>query len=689
MEGMFYAFPSQRRHSLQTTRTWEFIGIEEGLVGQERDRMPSQAKYGEDVIVGVLDSGVWPESKSFADDGMGPIPQRWKGICEEGDAFNSSCCNRKLIGARYYVKDYEAYYGSLNTTYSYRSPRDGDGHGTHTASTVAGRVVQNVSALGGFARGTASGGAPLAHLAIYKVCWPIPGPNPNLENTCFDADMLAAFDDAIGDGVDIISMSIGPTRGPPLYSVDSMSIGSLHATKRGIVVACSGGNEGPDPATVVNLAPWMITVGASSIDRAFDSMVLLGSGKMIEGQTVTPYELKKGEMYPLVYAGDAEIEDTSIHVSGKCLPGSLSAEKARGKVILCFRGAGLRVEKGMEVKRAGGAAIILGNSPGYGNELVVDAHVLPGTAVSSENALEILEYINSTDEPTVMIGKANTVLGIKPAPLVGEFSSRGPNLIEPNIIKPDVTAPGLNILAAWSESSSPSKLDGDRRSVKYNIMYGTSMACPHVSATAALLKVLHPTWSSAAIKSAIMTTATAVNTEGSPITTAALDPAGPMDIGSGHMRPSHAADPGLVYDATYEDYLLFACSSINAQMDDSFRCPNNPPSTFNLNHPSLAVTGLCGAVNVTRTVTNVGQRKARYNVSVVEPNGLKVDIRPNSLTFEEAGEKKSFVITLTADAMGSGGYVSGEYSWNDGLHTVRSPILVSFCDQEVDQPFTL
>lgn len=193
---------------------------------------------------------------------------------------------RKLIGARYYIKGYEAYYGPLNTTYSYRSPRDGDGHGTHTASIVAGRVVHNVSALGGFALGTASGGASLARLVIYKVCWPIPGPNPNLENTCFDADMLAAFDDAVADGVDIISMSIGPIGRLPLYSVDSMSIGSLHATKRGIVVACSGGNEGPDQATVVNLAPWMITVGATTIDRAFDSNILLGSGKMIEVITV-------------------------------------------------------------------------------------------------------------------------------------------------------------------------------------------------------------------------------------------------------------------------------------------------------------------------------------------------------------------------------------------------------------------
>lgn len=189
---------------------------------------------------------------------------------------------RKLIGARYYIKGYEAYYGLLNLTSSYLSPRDSDGHGTHTASTVGGRVVTGVSALGGFAHGTASGGAPLTHLSIYKVCWPIPGPNANLENTCFDADMLAGFDDAVGDSVDVISMSIGANGAPPTYSKDSIAIGALHAAKRDIVVACSAGNSGPGPATVVNLAPWMITVGASSIDRAFVSLVVLGTGKIIE-----------------------------------------------------------------------------------------------------------------------------------------------------------------------------------------------------------------------------------------------------------------------------------------------------------------------------------------------------------------------------------------------------------------------
>lgn len=174
-----------------------------------------------------------------------------------------------------------------------------------------------------------------------------------------------------------------------------------------------------------------------------------------------------------------------------------------------------------------------------------------------------------------------------------------------------------------------------------------------------------------------MLTATTTNSQGGPITTAARTAAGPMDFGSGHIRPSNAADPGLIYDATYSDYLLFACSSIKEQMDPSFPCPANPPSPSDLNYPSVAINGLNGTASVTRTLTNVGQKKASYKVSVEEPNGVKVEISPNILNFKEVGEKKSFVISLTAEVKGSGGYVHGSFTWTDGVHCVRSPIVVS------------
>ncbi|KAJ1285220.1 hypothetical protein BS78_03G263200 [Paspalum vaginatum] len=681
------AFRSEGRWAPHTTRSWQFLGFEEGLKEPHGggEWLPSLDKSSGDVIVGILDSGIWPESRSFSDQGLGPVPARWKGVCQGGESFSSSSCNRKIIGARYYLKAYEAHYNGLNTTYAFRSPRDHDGHGTHTASTVAGRTVPGVAALGGFAPGTASGGAPLARLAVYKVCWPIPGPNPNIENTCFEADMLAAMDDAVGDGVDVVSVSIGSTGTPLGFADDGIALGALHAARRGVVVSCSGGNSGPKPATVSNLAPWMLTVGASSIDRAFNSPIKLGNGTVIMGQTVTPYQFAGDKPYPLVYASDAAVPGTPANVSNQCLPNSLSREKVRAKIVVCLRGAGLRVEKGLEVKRAGGAAIVLGNPPASGSEVPVDAHVLPGTAVSATDATTIISYINSNSSPTAVLDPSRTVVDVRPSPVMAQFSSRGPNVLEPNILKPDITAPGLNILAAWSEASSPTKLDGDHRVVQYNIMSGTSMSCPHVSATAVLVRAAHPDWSSAAIRSAIMTTATTSNAEGGPLMNGDGSVAGPMDYGSGHIRPKHALDPGLVYDASYQDYLLFACASAGAQLDPSVPCPARPPPPYQLNHPSVAVHGLNGSVTVLRTVTNVGSgtgEVARYTVAVAEPAGVSVRVSPRRLSFSRPGEKKTFRITMEAKGRSGGGrvargrFLAGSYAWSDGAHVVRSPIVV-------------
>ncbi|KAF8413645.1 hypothetical protein HHK36_001637 [Tetracentron sinense] len=723
-------FPSHaNKWSLQTTRSWEFVGLEEGTVDWEhknkRGSLLHEAKYGQDIVVGLLDSGIWPESKSFSDEGMGPIPKSWKGICQTGDDFNSSHCNRvmdplqkpcrirsnkvspglplwvsaflakasnmtphnsntilKLIGARYYLKGYEAHYGTLNTTNEYRSPRDHDGHGTHTSSTVGGRRVSNVSALGGFASGTAKGGAPLVRLAMYKVCWPIPGKIAAAGNTCTNADMLAAIDDAIGDGVDVLSISIGTTETLP-YAKDGIAIGALHAAKRNIVVACSAGNSGPAPSTASNLAPWIITVGASSVDRIFSSPVVLGSGMIVKGQTVTPYKLKK-KMYPLVYAGNVVVPGTAkTYIAGQCLPGSLSPKAVKGKIVLCLRGNGTRVGKGMEVKRAGGAAMILGNSQMNGAEISVDAHVLPGTAVVSGDATTILNYINFTNKPTATIVPARTVLQAQPAPFMAAFSSTGPNPLEPNVLKPDITAPGLNILAAWSEASSATKLPDDHRIVKYNIVSGTSMSCPHVAAAAALIKAIHPRWSSAAVKSALMTTAGLKNNMDKPLTDAAGNNANPFNFGSGHFQPTEAVDPGLVYDASYTDYLLFLCSSRVQNLDPSFKCPNVSPSPSNLNSPSLAISKLNGTMTVNRTVTNVGGSKSLYSVTITPPLGFSVKISPMVLFFKGVGEKKSFTVTVKAEEemMSRRGmkeeYVFGWYTWTDSIHTVRSPMAVS------------
>ncbi|TXG47753.1 hypothetical protein EZV62_027047 [Acer yangbiense] len=625
-------------------------------------------------------SGAWPESKSFSDEGMGPVPKSWKGICQTGvDDYNGFHCNKKIIGARYYLKSYEQYYGQLNVSEDCPSPRDLDGHGTHTASTVAGRRVPEASALG-FARGTASGGAPLARLAIYKACWAIPNATKAEGNTCFEADMLAAMDDAIADGVHVMSISIGSTKTIP-FTQDGIAMGALNAVKNNVVVACSAGNSGPTPGTLSNTAPWIITVSASSVDRAFFAPLLLGNGQEFSGQTVTPYKLDK--MHPLVYAEDVVVPGVAKNVSSQCLPGSLSPEKVKGKIVMCMRGLGMRVEKGQEVKRAGGVGFVLGNSPANGNEIACDAHLLPATAVGYDDAVKILKYINSTKNPMAFIKQARTTLHYQPAPFMAAFTSRGPNILDPNILKPDITAPGLNILAAWSAASSPSKLLEDKRSVNYNIDSGTSMACPHVAAAAALLKAIHPNWSSAAIRSALMTTAWMKNNEGLPISEANGNLGTPFTYGSGHFRPIKAMDPGLIYDASYNDYLLYLCSSSSSRLNDTnltFKCPKVIPSAANLNYPSLAIPNLNGTVIVKRTVTNVGSSsKSVYFFTAKPPLGVSVKATPNLLFFNRVGQKKSFTITVRArrGKHQRNVYGFGWYTWTDGHYYVRSPMAVS------------
>lgn len=225
-------------------------------------------------------TGIWPESEVFNDEDLGPIPSQWKGQCVSGQQFNAStACNNKLIGAKYYIDGFLAENQQpFNTTDSpdFMSPRDVVGHGTHTSTIAGGSFVYNAS-YKGIGLGIVRGGAPRARLAMYKVCWNVP------RGQCSNADLLKAFDDAIHDGVDVISVSLGTQL--PLFSEvddrDAISIGSFHAVTKGIPVVCAAANEGPSAYTVENTAPWILTVAASTIDRSFPTNITLGNNLTI------------------------------------------------------------------------------------------------------------------------------------------------------------------------------------------------------------------------------------------------------------------------------------------------------------------------------------------------------------------------------------------------------------------------
>ena len=618
---------------------------------------------------------------------LGPVPRRWKGVCETGVRFTAKNCNKKLIGARFISKGHQAGSSSggplnpINETVEFRSPRDADGHGTHTASTAAGRYAFQAS-MSGYASGIAKGVAPKARLAVYKVCWKNSG--------CFDSDILAAFDTAVTDGVDVISISIGGGDGiASPYYLDPIAIGSYGAVSRGVFVSSSAGNDGPSGMSVTNLAPWLTTVGAGTIDRNFPAEVILGNGRRLSGVSLYSGAPLKSRMYQLVYPGKSGVLSDSL-----CMENSLDPNTVKGKIVICDRGSSPRVAKGLVVKKAGGVGMILANGISNGEGLVGDAHLLPACAVGADEGDAIKAYITSSANPTATIDFKGTVLGIKPAPVLASFSARGPNGLNPEILKPDLIAPGVNILAAWTDAVGPSGLDSDSRKTEFNILSGTSMACPHVSGAAALLKSAHPDWSPAAIRSAMMTTAFIVDNRNQPMIDEATGKAStPYDFGAGHLNLGQAMDPGLVYDITNADYVNFLCAIgygpkvIQVITRSPVVCPARKPLPENFNYPSLVALFPGSAKGVTsktfiRTVTNVGEPNSVYRVRVEsQPRGVTVAVKPSRLVFSEKVKKQSYIVTVTGDSrnlmLGQSGAGFGSLSWTDGKHVVRSPIVVT------------
>ncbi|KAL5698300.1 hypothetical protein ACHQM5_029358 [Ranunculus cassubicifolius] len=649
-------------YSLHTTRTPKFLGLEKDLRYRGKDRkMKSLDKASMDVIIGVLDTGIWPESKSFDDSGMKSVPSRWRGECESGVDFSPSLCNKKLIGARSFSRGFRA---ASNSSDANDSPRDKEGHGTHTASTAAGSRVANAS-LFGFAKGTARGMATGARIAAYKVCWP---------NGCLSSDILAGMERAILDGVDVLSLSIGGANVP--YYEDTIAIGAFAAVERGIFVSCSAGNSGPNGATVNNVAPWITTVGAGTIDRNFPAFVMLGNGKRFSG--VSLYS-GAGISKPVVLLYNVKNVNASM-----CLPGFLDPDSVRGRMVLCDRGIIGRAAKGAVVRDAGGLGMILANTAVEGEGLDADSHLIPAVAVGKTVGDVIRAYATSGSNPTAVLSFGRTELNVRPSPIVAASSSRGPNPVTPQISKPDLIAPGVHILAAWSGSAAPTGLASDLRRTQFNIISGTSMSCPHVSGLAALLKAAHPHWSPSAIKSALMTTAYTLDNTKNPLLDAAnLTVSTPWAHGSGHVDIHKALDPGLVYDIKSTDYIKFLCS-LNYSMAQVKAVVNHPNTTCSqrfadpgqLNYPSFSILfANKRVVKYTRILTNVGPANCVYNVTITGPKEVRVTVKPASLTFRKVGQRLKYIVKFIAERNHrAGGMEFGSVSWRSKQHQVRSPI---------------
>ncbi|BAS81207.1 Os02g0779900 [Oryza sativa Japonica Group] len=639
---------------------------------------------GTGAVIAILDTGIYPKGrKSFtADSSFPPPPRTFRGHCVSTRSFNATAyCNNKLVGAKFFYKGHEAKMGHLiNETQESKSPLDTEGHGTHTASTAAGSAVPGANFVG-YANGTAQGMAIRAHIASYKVCWRDDG-----NASCATSDILAGMNEAIADGVDVISLSLGGLK-PQLYN-EPTSLGAFNAIRRGIVVSTSAGNDGPGTYTANNLAPWVITVGASSIDRRFPAHVVLGHNRgTYIGTSLYFGQNTAGSFLPLVYGGDAG--------SALCEYGMLSSNMVTGKIVLCYgtKNTTNPIVQEAAVQQAGGVGAIISIAPEYGDFLQSFADILPTSTITFKDTETIHSYTQSVADPVARIDFLGTVINQSPsAPRVAAFSSRGPNRFAPEILKPDMIAPGVDILAAWTGEMSPTMANViDNRRVEFNIISGTSMACLHMSGIAAMLKVAQPSWSPAAIKSAMMTTAYNVDNDGNAIKDMATGQAArPFELGSGHVDPNRALDPGLVNNTTADDYITFLCSlGYNSSQIALFTndgsttdCSTRPRrSVGDLNYPAFSVVFVRSGEQVTqrRAVTNVGANtNVMYNVTITAPPGTTLTVTPTRLAFDAQRRTLDYSITVSAGATSSSEHQWGSIVWSDGQHTVRSPVVATW-----------
>ena len=546
---------------------------------------------GEGVIVGVLDSGIWPEHPSFADPGISHPGGSYG--CEFGlsgepgdDAFP---CNDKLIGAYAFTDTYLDVVGAepgefCNMATGVCSARDADGHGTHTASTAAGSPVASAPIFG-IERGPINGIAPGAHVIMYRVC---------LDQGCFQSDSVAAIQQAILDGVDVINFSIGGGASP--FS-DAVELAFLEAYAAGITVNASAGNAGPGAGTADHGGPWVNTVGASTSNRHFLTTLELtaagGAALSLSGASITP-----GIETPTDVVLATDVGGNTL-CSAPLAPGS-----ATGKVVVCEGATGRNV-KSFNVMQGGAVGMILRN-PGS-LDLFTDNFWIPTIMLTPGPAADLLAFLAANTGETAQwaTGTPTAVL----ADRMTAFSSRGP---VSDFLKPDVTAPGNQILAGTTPQPWPGAVHAGPPGEYFQVISGTSMSSPHAAGVSALVKAVHPDWTPGQIKSALMTSSvqSVVKEDG-------VTPADPFDRGAGSIRADLAAASPVTFDVTPADYVAAAADPLNR---------------IHLNLPSINAPRMAGAVTTRRTLVNVSGQRQKFTVQTEAPAGASIEVRPDHLS---------------------------------------------------------
>jgi subtilase family protein/fibronectin type III domain protein/PA domain-containing protein/peptidase inhibitor I9 len=642
-----------------------------GLSGSDGvwSRLGGPDDAGRGVVVGVLDTGIWPESASFAGEplrassrqkgrgGARYVPTRsgetvtmvksdggtFTGRCQSGEDFTVDDCNSKIVGARYFGDTWLARVPPAQRD-DVVSPRDGEGHGSHTASIAAGNHgVRAVVDDRDFGR--ISGVAPAAKIAAYKVVWQA---KDAAQTGAYDSDVLAAIDAAISDGVDVINFSITSADDPTA----PVQLAFLSAASAGIFVATSAGNSGPGASTVQSTSPWVTTVGAHTIAPYYGT-VTLGNGQAYAGIS-TSVDEQVGPA-PLVNGAAVVAAGQTAANAAACTPGSLDPAKAAGAIVVCARGVVDRIVKSAEVERAGGIGMVLANlTP---NTLDADLHDVPTVHVDPPASTEITAYA-ATAGATATLTEGNETSTELAYPQIATFSSRGPSVgTGGDTLKPDLVAPGVSILGAVA----PPRNEGR----DFGFLSGTSESAPQVSGLAALWfgAGVRPKWSPMTIKSALMTTAAdLVDGTGRRATD-------PFAQGAGRVVPDRMFEPGLVYPAGQRDWLGYL---EGLGMDTGTQTKAIDPSDYNA--PSIAIGRLVGQQTVTRRVTAVAA--GRYRVSAKVP-GVDIDVSPSVLDFQHAGQTKTFRVTFTPTTAEVDRPATGTLTWKGRRGAVRVPLAVT------------
>nr|WP_163573579.1 S8 family serine peptidase [Fodinicola feengrottensis] len=430
-----------------TVSTPAFLGLDKpGGLWEKTRRSGARAGGGQNLVIGDIDSGIWPENPSFR---ALTNPSRltgFQGSCAAAEQWTTANCGNKIVGARYYNAGIGGNAAVKAAPYvnEVASARDINGHGSHTASTAAGDYHTDMI-VNGNSLGLGSGMAPAARIAVYKALW-----HTGSSASGSTADLVQAIEDAIIDGVDVINYSISGSR---TNDLDPVEVEFLYAAAAGIFVSTSAGNDGPGTSTVAHNSPWLTTVAAGTHDRAFQASVTLGNGATYTGAGIGAAVPSS----PLILGTAGALAGANPTAARLCFSrtwdpahpeGALDPAKVAGKIVVCDRGTNDRVDKSKAVREAGGVGVVLANtSP---NSLNADLHTLPTVHVSDTDGAAVKAYLGGTATPTASLSAGHKVSGVE-APGVASFSSRGPALAGGgDVLKPDIMAPGVDVLAAVS-----------------------------------------------------------------------------------------------------------------------------------------------------------------------------------------------------------------------------------------------